>query len=291
MNPEAVRAALQWAEERYTSCDVCALDCGVDRLGGELGRCGLGADARVYKEYLHLGEERELVPSHAVYLSGCNMRCAFCSDHGPVNHPQRHGEPWTPERLAERIALRRSQGARNVNFVGGVPDVNLLFILRTLELCPPDTRVVWNTNLWTHERAVKMLAEVVDVWLVDLKFGDDRCARRLSGTEGYLERMRRLLPLVSEQGEVIIRHLLMPGHLTCCTRPSLEWVARHLPDSTVNIMTGYQPYKLSGTRGPMGRALEPGERDVALSWARELKLTRCLWNGSPDLGSAQDPST
>ena len=71
-------AALTWAESRYASCDVCAERCGVNRLTDERGHCGLGEDARVYKEYLHLGEEQCLVPSHTIYLTGCNFRCRFC---------------------------------------------------------------------------------------------------------------------------------------------------------------------------------------------------------------------
>ena len=141
MESSAVHRALRWAEEAYHACDVCALDCRVDRHAGEHGRCGLGAEARVYKEYLHLGEERELCPSHAIYLSGCNMRCAFCSDHGPVHAPLAHGRAMTPEELSTRIAQRRREGAINVNFVGGLPDVNVLFILKTLALCPADGRL------------------------------------------------------------------------------------------------------------------------------------------------------
>ena len=129
-------AALAWAEDRYAACDVCAEGCGVNRLTGERGHCGLGEQGRVYKEYLHLGEERSLLPSHTIYLSGCNLRCVFCSDLGPVTQPQSHGVSVSPQALAQRIAERRGEGARNVNFVVGLPDVNVLYILRTLSHCP-----------------------------------------------------------------------------------------------------------------------------------------------------------
>ncbi|HRE91284.1 MAG TPA: hypothetical protein PK095_19355, partial [Myxococcota bacterium] len=49
------------------------------RKGAPGGTCGLGAGARIYKEYIHFGEERRLLPSHTIYFTGCSFRCAFCS--------------------------------------------------------------------------------------------------------------------------------------------------------------------------------------------------------------------
>ena len=279
IDPARLAAATAWAEVRYAACDVCAEACGVNRLTGELGHCGLGEHGRVYKEYLHLGEERSLVPSHTIYLSGCNLRCVFCSDLGPVTQPQRHGVSVPPEVLAQRIAKRRAEGARNVNFVGGLPDVNVLYILRTLSHCPEDTHVVWNTNLWTTEEAMERLTGVVSTWLVDLKFGDDRCALKLSGARNYLATLQRLLPAAQRSGALIVRHLLMPGHLECCTKPSLAWLARHMPDASVNIMTGYHPFQLAGQKGPLGGSLPEAEREASVSLASSLFGARLLVDG------------
>ena len=279
VDPERLRAAIAWAEAAYRSCDVCAADCRVDRYAGATGLCRLGEHAWVYKEYLHLGEERCLVPSHTIFVGGCNLRCAFCSDMGPVTHPERHGSQLTPEQVAGRIALRRRQGARNVNFVGGVPDVNVLWILRTLALCPADTHVVWNTNLWTTEAAIGQLTGVVGTWLADHKFGNDACALKLAGVRGYVARLERLLPLAAGSGELIVRHLLMPGHLECCTRPVLTWLGRHLPDARVNLMTAYHPFRLAGRPGPMGGAVPEAEREAAIALFAASGLARPLLDG------------
>ena len=285
LDPARVAAALAWAEARYHECDVCALACGVDRHAGEVGTCGLGPDARIYKEYLHLGEERCLLPSHTIFMTGCSFRCVFCSDLGPVKSPQGHGVIMPPEALAARIARRRGQGARNVNFVGGVPDVNLLFILRTLALCPPETHVVWNTNLWSTPEVIARLTGVVGTWLADHKFGDDRCALKLAGVRGYTERLERLLPLADRSGRLIVRHLLMPGHITCCTAPVLEWLGRALPDATVNLMTAYHPFQLAGRAGQMGGALTPAEREAGLALYRAAPLRHRLLDGEEYQGA------
>lgn len=276
IDPHRLAHAVEWAHDAYTSCRICPEACGVNRHAGELGVCGLGSAGRVYKEYLHYGEEAVLTPSHTIYTTGCNFRCAFCSDMGAVSEPSRHGSLVAPEALARRIAKRREEGATNVNFVGGLPDVNVLFILQVLTHCPRDTHVVFNTNLWTSEEAIKVLEGVVSTWLVDLKFGSDACAKKLAGIDGYVARFHDLLGVISEPANLLMRHLLMPGHLACCTRPALERLASERPGATLNLMTGYHPFRLGGAKTPMGGALSPTEREQAIALAHRLDLTVLL---------------
>ena len=42
-------------------------------------------------------------------------------------------------------------------------------------------------------------------------------------------------------GEIIIRHLVMPGHIECCSKPILSWIAENLPNAVVNIMGQFRP--------------------------------------------------
>ncbi len=293
-DPAALTRAIGWTEARYSACDVCGLRCGVDRHAAPDGRCGLGADARIYKEYLHLGEERLLVPSHAIYLSGCSFRCAFCSDDRAVRHPRDVGVTWPPETLATRIARRRAEGATNVNFVGGVPDVNLLYILRTLSHVPCDTHIVWNTNLWTTPEVLDALRPIIGTWLVDWKFGTDACGLKLAGVRGYVAgldaSLTRLLgtdgprpPRLdgSAQPFILVRHLLMPGHLACCTQPVLEALARRCPDVPVNVMTGYHPYRMSRAAGPMAHRMQSAEVEAAVGLLRALPFATPLLDGRP----------
>lgn len=280
IDPSQLRSAATWADNAYSSCTICPENCGVDRHKGELGFCGLGKDAHVYKEYLHFGEEEVLTPSHTIFLSGCNFRCAFCSDLAPVKEPLKHGMTVEPKVLAQRIAKRRNQGATNVNFVGGLPDVNLLFILNTLTHCPPDTHVVFNTNLWTTSEVMTKLDGIVGTWLVDYKFGSDKCARKLAGVSGYTAHINRLLEQLrdSNRGNLLLRHLIMPGHFDCCTVPVFEWLHQHLPNAMLNIMSAYSPFAMAGSKGPMSKG--PIREDVNKSrrLADELGL-RYMFDG------------
>jgi len=267
----AIDEKIGLVRERMRACDLCERRCGVDRMSGEQGFCQLDARAYCYRELLHFGEEIELVPSHTIYLSGCNLRCRFCSDWDHVEAAA-HGEATEPEWMAERIRIRRDEGARNVNFVGGEPTVNLLFILRTLRHLPEPVPVVWNSNMYMAAEVLQILDGVVDSYLADLKFGNGECAATTAGVQGYLPVVQRNLLDVNRQAAVIVRHLVMPGHLECCARPALEWLAGNLPEARVSMLVQYRPTVQAAGDRRLDRPLDPSEFAAAEKIARELGL-------------------
>ena len=55
----------------------------VDRIAGEIGRCGIGARARIAGYGPHFGEEAVLVGrggSGTIFLTGCSLGCCFCQN-------------------------------------------------------------------------------------------------------------------------------------------------------------------------------------------------------------------
>ncbi len=87
-----------------------------------------------------------------------------------------------------------------------------------------------------------------------------------------MERVTRNILRAAASGDVIIRHLVLPGHLDCCTKPALEWMARNLPRDRVlvNAMGQYRPDHLV-LRRPGASRPTPGEiaeaRRYAGGWA------------------------
>lgn len=250
------------------SCELCFLRCPVDRRAGEVGACGLGAGLRPYQDFVHLGEELELIPTHAVYLAGCNYRCAYCSDWTHVVEPTQHPEAASAA-LAASIDARRGEGTLSLSFVGGLPDVNLPAILSALVESRASTPLVWNTNLSGTERAHDLLEGLVDAYVADLKYGNEACAQAGSAVKGSLALTQRLLKRVAGEAYVIVRHLLLPGHLECCTLPALDWLAEHLPGARLNLMGQYlAPDQVRGT--DWERALDEGDLERARARGREL---------------------
>ena len=176
---------LERARRHYRACGLCEHRCGADREAGERGPCKAGSVARVYKHRVEYGEEWELVPSHLFYLSGCDLRCAFCVAGVNAFDPRR-GRPLTAEFLAEAVEQGREEGARTLQWVGGEPTIHLPAILEAMAGCADLPPVVWKSDFHGTREAFALLDGVVDVYLADFKFGDDACARRIAGVENYL---------------------------------------------------------------------------------------------------------
>jgi len=236
---------LRKAEALASPCNLCERRCGADRKGGKAGYCGV-LESRVSSEFLHYGEEPELTPSHTIFFAGCTFKCVFCQNWDISQSPE-SGRIVEPDTLAGII---RDRSGINVNWVGGDPTSNLPFILNVMNaLKELDVNVaqVWNSNMYLSRESMDILDGVIDVYLGDLKYGNDRCAKRLSGVERYWDITTRNHKMAAEQCEVLVRHLLMPGHVDCCTKPVLDWLAGDLPNEKlrVNIMDQYHPdYKV-----------------------------------------------
>ncbi len=231
-------------ERMMGSCKLCELRCGVDRRKGEVGRCGVDK-ASISSQFLHFGEENVLIPSHTIFFSGCNFQCVFCQNWDISQ--SRGGRYVKPEVLASIID---NKGGKNVNWVGGDPTPNLAYIIDVLESISEPLPQVWNSNMYLSKEGMEVLAKLMDVYLTDLKYGNDDCARELSQVDDYTTVVQRNHLLAQETGDLIIRHLVLPGHIDCCTRPLLEWIDDELASPAVNLMTQYRPcYKADSYAG------------------------------------------
>ena len=271
------------AAETLHACDLCEWRCGTDRASGRRGRCGV-LEPRIDSEFIHTGEEPELVPSHTIFTSGCNFRCLFCQNHGISQHPER-GSPLSAIELAEVIDLRwgaaggdiplfpvrpLAGGGRNVNFVGGEPTPNMPFILETLLHVEAPTPVVWNSNMYMTEGSMSLLDGAVDLYLADLKYGNDECARRLSGVERYMEVVGRNHVLGERHADLLIRHLVLPGHVECCSKPVIDWISENLRTARINIMDQYRPEWRAHEAEGLCRRLTEREFSDVMGYAREV---------------------
>jgi len=278
--PSLLDLCRELAHRMLAHCNFCRCDCQVDRSAGtKLGACKLGSGTRVSSYFHHPGEEliyRGDLGSGTIFFTSCNMRCAFCQN-GDISTDKDNGEPASPRTLATMAWLLRIEGCHNINWVGGDPTIHLHTIVDAIAQLPgfepseadlraalptkadwrmsfPARRgnakyrgvynapMLWNSNFFMSEPAMRLLRLLMDIWLPDFKFGPGRCAKDLARTPWYWETVTGNLKLIHDWGEEFtIRHLVMPEHVECCTRPVLEWIAREMPEVPVNVMDQYRP--------------------------------------------------
>jgi putative pyruvate formate lyase activating enzyme len=206
-------------------CTFCEWQCKVDRVKGERkGACHVDSTARVATFFRHIGEEPPVVDrqgSGTIFFTSCTFRCVFCQNYDISQDPTA-GATVSAGSLPLIIKSLRSEGAANINFVGGEPTPNLHIIMEALNLTSVNVPILWNSNMYLTSEAMQILADVVDIWLPDFKWGNDRCALKYSRIVRYFDAVSRNHAMAYENGDMIVRHLVLPGHVECCTKPILD---------------------------------------------------------------------
>jgi len=234
------RSRIQAARAALAECHLCAHHCGVNRLAGERGLCRAGAAPRVFTAQIEVSDELELIPTFAVALSGCDLRCAFCITGAESWNPGA-GEPLDPGTLAGKARAALDCGARTVMVLGGEPTIHLPAVLEIIAALPDAAKLVWKTNAHGSASARDLLDGLFDLWLADYKFGNDDCAQRLARVPNYARVVQENLLWANEHSELMVRHLVMPGHVECCWAPVARWLAEELPGVKVNLRAGFWP--------------------------------------------------
>ncbi len=259
-------------KEILKSCELCERKCHAKRLEGEKGECKVGRESLISSENIHLGEEAHITPSHTIFFMGCNFHCVYCQNY-TISQWLEEGYLVTPKELAKIMEKRREQGCRNVNFVGGEPTPNLLNILESLKYCEANVPVIWNSNFYMSEKSMEILDGIVDLYLPDFKYGNDKCASRLSKVKNYFKVVSRNHLIASNQAEVTVRHLVLPNHVECCSKPVLEWIAKNIRDKCiVNVMDQYRPEFRAFEYNDINRRITKEEFEEVLKVANKLKI-------------------
>ena len=273
VKPNLLDLKIEIAKRIFKNCHFCEHRCYVDREV-ERGFCRI-KDSYYSTEFLHLGEERVLVPSHTIFFCGCNFKCVFCQnwdisqvyfDESIINRCI----PYIPKEMAKIIKHKREY-SKNVNFVGGDPTPHLLSVLETLKHLDRNIPVVWNSNMYLTVEGMCLLKGVVDVYLTDFKFGNNECGERLSKVKNYFDIVSRNHLLIKDE-DVIIRHLVMPNHLDCCTEKIFKFISENLDNAVVNVMFQYRPEYRAKLYPDINRRLNYEEVEKSLELAEKYGL-------------------
>lgn len=237
-------------------CRVCPRDCGVDRLADKTAACYTGRYAQVASYFPHFGEEdclRGWKGSGTIFFSMCNLRCVFCQNYDISQ--ENKGLEVTPLELASMMLELQESGCHNINFVTPehvVPQVleGLLVAVEAGLRLP----IVYNTSAYDSAESLRHLDGIVDIYMPDFKFWDERLSLKYLIAKDYPEAARRTVkemhrqvgPLkFDEQGlakrGLLVRHLVMPGFLDE-TREIFRFLAEEVsPETYVNVMAQYYP--------------------------------------------------
>lgn len=220
-------------------CDLCQWDCKINRYQDQ-GKCGLGIKAFTSNPFIHIAEETPINPAVVINFAGCALRCRYCVEY--QNWDIKNLTPANPNKLWTEVAGLLGQGipVNSLEFTN--PTESLAGLVGILNEAPSSYKlpVVLNCHLFGSRCFYEMASWIADVWLPDLRYGNDRCAKSLSGADNYMRHAKDGLEALLEGGaQVIVRMLVLPGHVGCCHQPAMELLSAYRQKVWVSVLDQY----------------------------------------------------
>ena len=267
-----------------TDCRLCPRNCGADRWKGK-GYCGVGAEVKIARAALHMWEEPCISGkegSGAIFFSGCSLGCDYCQNRS-ISRGER-GKAVTVEKLAEIMISLQEQNANNINLVTAghyAPQTaEALYLAKEKGLRIP---VVYNSSGYEKPETLRLLSGLVDVFLPDFKYLSPELSRKYSRAEDYGARAKEALKEMLRQtgsprfdergmitGGVIVRHLLLPGHVEESKRV-VEYLYKTYGNQIyISIMNQYTPMPAMAKDPLLSRRVTKREYDRLVDYALSL---------------------
>lgn len=220
--------------------------------------------------------------SGTVFFGGCPLRCIYCQN--KEIRDGNTGKEITTKRLAEIFLELQSQKANNINLV--TPTHYVPHIIDALDIAKSNgltIPAVYNTSGYEKCETIDLLNGYVDIYLTDFKYMDSKNAKEYSNAPDYAEYAKQSLDtMVNQVGEavfdekgimqkgVIVRHLLLPGHL----EESKE-IVRYLYKTYgnkifISLMNQYTPMPDMENHPTLSRKVTDEEYNELIDYAVDL---------------------
>ena len=279
---EAAKALLQNGQ-------VCPQHCGVNRLAGEMGKCRTARLAVVSSYGPHFGEEAPLTGKHGsgtIFFTNCNLKCLFCQNYNISQLGD--GCEVSKEVLAKMMLALQTRGCHNINLVSPTHVVpQILEALETAINLGLRLPLVYNSGGYDSVKTLEILDGIVDIYMPDMKYSDEKTAEELSGIKNYprvnraalREMHRQVGDLQTDENGIaiqglLIRHLVLP-HGLAGTKETMRFIAEEISqNSYVNVMAQYHPCYKAFQIPQLARPPLKQELLEAAELAREAGLNR-----------------
>lgn len=242
--------------EQLAKCEVCPFKCKVNRIEKNIGKCGCDDKVKIAMYSLHNFEEPCISGkngSGTVFFSNCNLQCIYCQNY---KISQEHkGYEISIEELANIFLKQQEAGANNINLV--TPTMYAYQIIEAIKIAKNNglkIPIIYNTNGYENVETIKALKGYIDVYLPDLKYYNNEIAIKYSKAPNYFKiATDAILEMINQVGSpefdengiiqkgVIIRHLVLPGHILN-SKHILKWLKENVEGKAmVSVMAQYFP--------------------------------------------------
>lgn len=269
---------MQKTQQKLSSlCKTCPRNCHVDRTFS-VGFCKENFTIRIAKIIEHFKWEEPCVTGDngalAIFFSGCNLRCDYCQ-----NYQISRGGVGKEYSLDEFVSLIEEKQKTHdyIDLITPTHFSNAL--VQAFSKINKTIPVVWNTNSYETTQNIEKVSEFVDIFLADLKYGNNELGREFSVCENYfdyalpaIKKMCQLKPDIIQddlmQQGVIIRHLVLPDHIDNSINV-LNIINDNFPTRKISVMSQFTP----NGKSKLNRRLRPIEYKAVLTHMQSLELS------------------
>lgn len=258
-------------------CELCPRKCHIDRHKNQSGFCGASDSIFLSSIFPHHGEEPPISGkngSGTVFFSYCTLKCCFCQNY-QISH-QCEGTIYSEEMLAEDMLQLQQKGCHNINLVS--PTHFLPWIIAALKKAASKgltIPIVYNCSGYESDAVISALNGIIDIFLPDMKYGDNSSAQKYSHAPDYVEvnqnairtMFRQVGPLKTDSDGIayrglVIRHLVLPSDQSSSLK-ILDFLKSTFDplDISISLMAQYQPLFQAHNFKDINRMITPDEYD------------------------------
>lgn len=269
-------------------CNLCPRCCKTVRPSSVQERtdgfCRCGLLPIVSRAALHHWEEPCISGTRGagtVFFAGCNMHCVYCQNY--EISVQRQGTEISIPHLRSLYENLIRQGAHNIDLVTPTHFSHAVYeSLRT----PLSVPVVYNCGGYESVHTIRFLKKKIQIWLPDLKYGQEYCAVRYSQAPNYFDTACRAIEEMYRQTGpyeldsdglmkkgVLIRHLILPGQWAN-TKNVIDYISdTFLPGQVMfSLMRQYIPMGCASQYPEINRTLTEDEYQQAKSYLESSSI-------------------
>lgn len=269
------------SEQKNTICSNCPRFCRIKKF------CKAPAELKIDLYQAHFGEEPCISGksgSGTIFFSHCNLHCVFCQNYQVSQLHQ--GEISSDEDFIKICYHLKSWGVHNINLVSPTCyHQKLVQLLKRLKEENFPLPIVWNSNGYERAENIKELEGLVDVYLPDFKYWDEKLALKYSLAPEYSEVAQKAISeMVRQKPEckfddkglliegLIIRHLVLPGCVSD-SKNILKWLKENIGAGFfLSLMSQYTPMYKSLQFPEINRTLTKEEYDEICAYCLSLVL-------------------
>ena len=270
------------------NCHLCPKNCGVNRYK-KLGFCRSSADLFVSYYSLHMWEEPIISGKHgsgAIFFSNCNLKCIFCQNRKISNDG--YGKKISLDRLSKIMLELQDKGAHNINLVTPTHYAPLIKYSINMIKDKIHIPVVYNTSSYENVGTIRMMKDIVNIYLADFKYFDNELGKKYSNCDNYREcAIKSIDEMYKQVGKfiikddlmvsgLIVRVLVLPGHIDDSKKIIKYLYDKYKDNIIISIMNQYTPLFHIEKYENLNRKVNDSEYDEIINYACDLGVKQAF---------------